>query len=87
MTKLSLRFESTAMLLRKFWSGQNSRLEVAIMKILIRFYYDLGASTTILPFVLRFASFLPKFRNVAESPSSGMGGLQGRAERSCIMDE
>ena len=35
-----------------------------------RFYY---ASTALLPFLLRFVSFWPKFRIVAESPSSGMG--------------
>ena len=34
------------------------------------FYY---ASIALLPFLLRFVSFWPKFRNVAESPSSGMG--------------
>ena len=40
------------------------------MKTPIRFYYmyDLGASTALLPFLL-------KFRIVAESPSSGMGVL------------
>ena len=42
-------------------------------EILIRFYYDLGASTALLPFLLRFVWFWPKFRIVAESPSSGMG--------------
>ena len=54
----------------KFWAGYTSRREVAIMKTPIRFYYmyDLGASTALLPFLL-------KFRIVAESPSSGMGVL------------
>ena len=75
VTMLPLPFESTAMLLRKFWANQNSRHEVAIMKIPIHFYYDLGPSTTLLPFMLRSASFWPKFRIVAESPSSGMGVL------------
>ena len=40
------------------------------------FYYELGASTALLPFLLRFVSFGPKFRIVAESPSSGMGVLR-----------
>ena len=44
-------------------------------EILIPFYYDLGASTALLQFLLRFESFWPKFWIVAESPSSGMGGL------------
>ena len=35
-----------------------------------RFYC---ASTTLLPFLLRFVSFWPNFRIVAESPSRGMG--------------
>ena len=35
-----------------------------------RFYC---ASTALLPFLLRFVSFCPKFRIVAESPSSGLG--------------
>ena len=35
-----------------------------------RFYC---ASTALLPFLVRFMSFWPKFRIVAESPSSGMG--------------
>ena len=47
------------------------------MKIPIRFFYDLGASTTLLLRSWRFyydsCRFLPKFRIVAESPSSGMG--------------
>ena len=38
--------------------------------------YDLGASTALLPFLLRFVSFSPKFLIVVESPSSGMGVLQ-----------
>ena len=42
-------------------------------EIPILFYYDLGASTAPLPFLLRFVSFWPKFQIVAESPSSGMG--------------
>ena len=45
--------------------------------ISIRFYYDLGTSTALLPFLLRFMSFWPKFRIVAESPSIGMGGGGG----------
>ena len=57
------------MSLRKFSAGQNNRREVAIMKNLMRFYYNLGASTAPLPFPLRFLSFWPKFRIVAESPS------------------
>ena len=44
-------------------------------EIPIRFYYDLGASTALLSFLLRFVSFLPKFRIVVESPSSGIGVL------------
>ena len=44
-------------------------------EILVRFEYDLGASTALLPFLLRFVSFWRKFRIVAESPSSGMGVL------------
>ena len=39
-----------------------------------RFYC---ASTALLAFLLRFVSFWPKFRIVAESPSSGMGGGGG----------
>ena len=39
------------------------------MKIPMRFYYNLGASTVLLPFPLRFLSFWLKFRIVAESPS------------------
>ena len=42
-------------------------------EIPIRFYYDQGASIALLPFLLRFLSFWPKFRIVAESPSSGKG--------------
>ena len=61
------------MLLRcDFLAGQNNRREVAIMKILMRFYYNLGASTALLLFLLRFLSFWPKFRVVAESPSFNM---------------
>ena len=37
----------------------------------VRFYCS---STALLSFLLRFVSFWPKFRIVAESPSSGMGG-------------
>ena len=45
-------------------------------EIPIRFYYDQGASTALLPYLLRFVSFCPKFQIVAELPSgSGMGGL------------
>ena len=46
---------------------------LAVSEIPIRFYYDLGASTALLPFLLRFVSFWPKFRSVAESPPSRMG--------------
>ena len=79
MTTRPLRFESMAMWLRKFCAGQNNHREVAIMKILIRFYYDLCASTTIL---LRYCHFCYDSCNfdqfdqiVAELPSSGMGVL------------
>ena len=41
-----------------------------------RFYYGIGASTALWPFLLRFASFCPKFRIVVDSPFSGMGGLR-----------
>ena len=39
-------------------------------------------STALLPFLLRFVSFWPKFQIVAESPASGMGGggLRKRAK-------
>ena len=40
------------------------------LALLLRFY---RASTALLPFLLRFVSFWPKFWIVAESPSSGMG--------------
>ena len=43
------------------------------MKFPIRFYCALGVSATLLAFLPRFVSFGPKFRNVAETPSSGMG--------------
>ena len=76
VTMLPLPFGSTAMSLRKFWANQNSRHEVVIMKIPISFYYDLGTSTTLLPFMLRSTSFWPKFGIIAESPSSGMGALK-----------
>ena len=51
-------------------------------EIPIGFYYDLGASTALLPFLLqvRFVSFRPKFRIVAGSPSSGMEGGGGGGE-------
>ena len=45
------------------------------MKIHIRFYYDIGSSNALLPFLLQFVSFSAKFRIVAESPSSGIGVL------------
>ena len=45
------------------------------MKFPIRFYCALGVSATLLAFLPRFVSFWPKFRNVAETPSSGMGVL------------
>ena len=38
----------------KFAGGINNRREIAIMKIPIRFYYDLGASTTLLLRSCRF---------------------------------
>ena len=43
------------------------------MKFPIRFYCVLGVSAALLPFLSRFVSFSPKFRNVAETPSSGIG--------------
>ena len=54
-------------------------------EILIRFYYDLGASialllrfycasTALLPFLLRFLSFCPKFRIVEYGGGGGGGG-------------
>ena len=43
------------------------------MKFPIRFYCALGVSAALLAFLPRFVSFLPKFRIVAETPSSGMG--------------
>ena len=46
------------------------------MKFPIRFYCALGVSAALLAFLPRFVSFLPKFRNVAETPSSGMGVLE-----------
>ena len=63
------------MSLRKFEQGQNLRSEVAIRKFPIRFFCALGVSAALLAFLPRFVSFLPKFRNVAETPSSGMGVL------------
>ena len=45
------------------------------MKFPIRFYCALGVSATLLAFLPRFVSFAPKFRIVAETPSSGMGVL------------
>ena len=56
-----------------FEQGQNLRNEVAIMKFPIRFYCALGVSATLLTFLPRFVSFWPKFRIVAETPSSGIG--------------
>ena len=47
MTTLPLRFKSTAMSLRKFLAGQNGHREVAIIKILVRFYCALVVSATI----------------------------------------
>ena len=49
-------------------------------EIPIRFYYDQDASTALSPFLLRIVSVWPKFRIVAESPSSGMGGGGGVTE-------
>ena len=43
------------------------------MKILISFYYDQGASTALLSFLIRFVAVCSKFLIVAESGSSGMG--------------
>ena len=45
------------------------------MKFPIRFYCALGVSAALLAFLSRFVSFRPKFRIVAETPSSGMGVL------------
>ena len=72
VTMLPLHFESTAMSLHTFWAGQNKCREVTTMKILICIYYDLGASTLLLLFLLQFVSLWPNFRIIAESPSSGM---------------
>ena len=41
--------------------------------LLVRPWRFYCASTALLPFLLRFVSFWPKFRIVAEAPSSGMG--------------
>ena len=50
-------------------------------KNLIRFYYDLGASTTLLLRSCRFCQdschFDQNFRIVAELPASGMGVYKG----------
>ena len=45
-------------------------------EIPICFYNDHGASNALLPFLLRFVSFWPKFRILAESPSGGIGGVK-----------
>ena len=64
---LPLRFESTAMSLRKFLAGQNNRYQVAIMKNPIRFYYDLGAFTTLLLRSCRFCYDSGRFDQKYES--------------------
>ena len=48
------------------------------MKFPILFYFALGVSAALLAFLPRFVSFWPKFRNVAEITSSGMGVLIDR---------
>ena len=63
VTTLPLHFKSTAMSLRKFWAGPNNRREVAIMKIPMRFYYNLGASTTILAASATILVVLAKISN------------------------
>ena len=77
ITNLPFCFESTVMLLGKFWAGSR---EVAIMKILVCSFYlselHAGGSTTLLSFLLRFLLFWPKVRITAESTSSGIGFLQ-----------
>ena len=61
---MELRFRSAFIsFLYRIWSSDTLRLRPR------RFYY---ASTALLPFLLRFVSFWPTFRIVAESPSSGM---------------
>ena len=58
-----LRFESTAMPLHKFSAGQNNHREVAIMKILIRFYLDPVASTVLLYFCYDSCRFGQNFES------------------------
>ena len=55
------------MSLRQFSAGQNNRREVAIMKIPIRFYYDLGPSAALLQRSCRFCYDLCRFDQNFES--------------------
>ena len=63
---MELRFRCAFIsFLYRIWNSDSLRLRPK------RFYC---ASTALLPFLQQFMSFWPKFRIVAESPSSGMGG-------------
>ena len=74
--KISLRFYYASVALRVHGDeqGQNLRSEVTIMKFPIRFYFALGVSVALLAFLPRFVSLWPKFRNVAETPSTEWNG-------------